>query len=102
MDRDNGYEKWRICVVIISGMLKGGDMDQYLKDFLDDLIKILHEKYNDSLRAEEDESELDKSFRSGCSFAYYDALELIESQLKAFGYDTKQFGVITPEYGKDV
>ncbi|BCU82856.1 hypothetical protein JIR001_26390 [Polycladomyces abyssicola] len=75
-------------------------MDQHLRSFLGDLIEIVHDKYHDSLQAEQDESDLDKTFRLGCNFAYYDVLELIESQLRAFGYDTKQFGVIAPEFGK--
>jgi hypothetical protein len=30
------------------------------------------------------------------------AFELIESQIKAFSYDTKRYGVFAHEYGKEV
>ncbi|MDI6619742.1 MAG: hypothetical protein QME45_13995 [Clostridiales bacterium] len=59
-------------------------MSEELKNFINDLIIIVQEKYNDSLKAADNENEHDKAFRQGANFAYYDALDIIESQLKSF------------------
>ncbi len=53
-------------------------MDEQLKGFLQDIIILLHEKYNDTLQNGENESDVDKDFRIGKNFAYYDILDLIE------------------------
>lgn len=75
-------------------------MDESFENFIAYLIELLKEKYNDTLHVPEDESESKRSFRDGLNLAYYDVLDLIQSQLEAFGYDTKPFGVIVPELGK--
>jgi len=74
-------------------------MDEQLKRFLADLVTIIQEKYNETLMKAENESEQEKSFRLGQNYGYYDVLDLIESQLNAFGYDSKEIGVITPSLG---
>lgn len=74
-------------------------MDEQLKGYLHDLIILLHEKYNDTLEDIENEKDDDKVYRTGKNFAYYDALDLIESQLNTFGYDVKQIGKIAPNLG---
>lgn len=75
-------------------------MNNEFKGFLQDLITIYQEKYNDSLATRENEDEQTKSFKLGSNFAYYDALNIISSQLKAFGYDDIEFGQIVPELGQ--
>lgn len=76
-------------------------MDNGMKNFLNDLINILQEKYNDSLTKDE-VSDDKKEFSQGLNFAYYDTLDIIESQLKLFGYDIGDFGIIIPDLGKRV
>jgi hypothetical protein len=76
-------------------------MSEDLNNFLGDLIVLIREKYNQSLQeGQEATVEADRSFQSGVNFAYYDILELVQSQLEVFGYDTKQFGQIVPDIGK--
>ncbi|HEY3373446.1 MAG TPA: hypothetical protein VGK02_00050 [Candidatus Aquicultor sp.] len=75
-------------------------MSEQMINFIKDLITLYQEKYNETLFEEKGESEQDKVFRLGSNIAYYDCLDILESQLKAFGYDTEIFGVITPELGK--
>jgi|GEM_PF-1489994 len=70
--------------------------------FLSDLITLIQEKYNQSLQAEEREDEQRRSFRLGASFAYYDVLDLIESQLEAFGVERGAFGEIAPVPGQKI
>ena len=77
-------------------------MDEQLKGFLADLVKIIQGKYNETLIEAENESEQDKSYRLGLNFGYYDVLDLIESQLKAFSYDSKEIGEITPLLGRKI
>lgn len=75
-------------------------MNDELKGYLHDLVIILHEKYNDTLQHSTKEPEGDKAFRVGMNHAYYDALDIIESQLTTFGYDVKQIGNIAPDLGE--
>jgi hypothetical protein len=77
-------------------------MDVQLQDFIRDLIYLIKEKYNETLEEADKESETDRTFRLGCNIAYYNDLDLIESQLKSFGIDTKGFGIITPVLGKKI
>jgi hypothetical protein len=76
-------------------------MSEELKNFITDLVVLLHEKYNDTLGSKDNETEKDKSFRLGLNFAYYDVLDLIESQLKAFGYEESFINSITPILGEE-
>ncbi|USG64632.1 hypothetical protein NDK47_21180 [Brevibacillus ruminantium] len=69
-------------------------------NFIGDLILLVQEKYNGSLENEKDEDELEKAFRLGSNIAYYDVLELIHSQLEAFGFDSNRFGVVSPTPGE--
>lgn len=62
---------------------------------------MYQEKYKVSLLVQTGESELDKSFRLGMNFAYYDCLDILESQLKAFQVNTSDLGGITPTLGGD-
>jgi hypothetical protein len=75
-------------------------MNVELKGFLSDLVILLHQKYNETLHNNEKDSECDEVFRTGMNFAYFDALEMIESQLNAFGYDVQKIGNITPVLNK--
>lgn len=68
--------------------------------FIRDLISLIQERYNTTLIEQVDESETDKAFRLGCNFAYFNDLDLIESQLNNFGIDFKSFGVIKPVLGQ--
>lgn len=69
------------------------------KLFIRDLVILIQEKYNNSFFIE-NKSEKDKVFKLGLNFAYYDVLDLIESQLKAFQYDSDFIGHITPKLGE--
>lgn len=77
-------------------------MDNQLKDFLGDLITLIQEKYNETLVAPEDESDEDKCFRLGKNFAYYDVLDLVESQLLSLGLNPDIFGKISPKLGEKI
>jgi hypothetical protein len=77
-------------------------MSEQMINFIKDLTTLYQEKYNETLCEEKGESEQDKVFRLGSNFAYYDCLNILESQLKVFDYDTGIFGVITPELGKEL
>lgn len=49
--------------------------------FLEDLITLIQEKYNETLTAPTDKSAEGKSFRLGSNFAYFGVFDLIECQL---------------------
>jgi hypothetical protein len=71
-------------------------------NFIKDYVLLLQENYNESL-AKINEANLkgeDSSFYQGQNFAYYAALDLIKSQLEAFGYNSKEITVVVPEFGK--
>ncbi len=73
-------------------------MNEELSNFLSDLIKLLQEKSDQSLEeGKKSVNETDAAFQQGLNFAYYDALDLIRSQLEAFGYDAEAFGRFVPE-----
>ncbi len=76
-------------------------MNNELQDFLGDIITLLQDKYNESLAAaKKTKAEADAAFEQGRYIAYYDVLELISSQLSAFGYKFPQARLIVPELGK--
>ncbi|MBB3909360.1 hypothetical protein B6A27_02050 [Anoxybacillus sp. UARK-01] len=77
-------------------------MQNEMKYFLIDLIKEIQEKYNQTLTEVEEESLEEKNYRLGTNFAYYDVLELIESQLKSFDYRLGEIGQITPTLGEKI
>jgi hypothetical protein len=97
-----GYEK-------IAGTKRhsGGDTpgERYMKHteliaFLKDLMPLLQEKYNNTLGPRrEGENEADYQFRNGQNFAYYDTLDLIHSQLLAFGIPAKELEPVVPSFG---
>ena len=71
-------------------------------NFIKDHALLLKEKYNESL-AKINEADIkgeDSSFYKGQSLAYYDALDLIKSQVEAFGYNSKEVNLVVPEFGK--
>ena len=69
--------------------------------FLKDLTILLQEKYNDTLASRRDgESEADYQFRNGQNFAYYDALDLIHSQLLSFAVPMQELEPVVPELGR--
>lgn len=71
-------------------------------NFIKDNVLLLQEKYNESL-AKINEADIkgeDSSFYKGQNFAYYDALDLIKSQVEAFGYNSNEVPVTVPEFGK--
>ena len=78
-------------------------MNEELHGFLKDIFTLLQEKYDESLAAESVPApEADVAFRQGATFAYYDVLDLIRSQIKAFGYEDEASGFVVPEFGKPV
>jgi hypothetical protein len=69
--------------------------------FLKDLMPLIQEKYNRTLGPrQEGESEGDYQFRNGQNFAYYEALDLLYSQLLAFGVPTQELEPVVPELGQ--
>ncbi|MFC5468058.1 hypothetical protein ACFPPD_04950 [Cohnella suwonensis] len=77
-------------------------MDEQLRDFLSDLITHIQEKYNETLIGTKNENAEDKSFRLGSNFAFYDVLDLIESQLSTQGFDSSSLGKISPVLGEKI
>ncbi|MBM6996915.1 hypothetical protein IM700_014755 [Paenibacillus sp. DXFW5] len=77
-------------------------MDKQLKDFLGDLIALIQEKYNETLIVPVDENSEDKCYRLGSNFAYYDVLDLVESQLLTQGFDSSTFEKISPILGEKI
>ncbi|WP_410769152.1 hypothetical protein [Fontibacillus sp. BL9] len=77
-------------------------MDKQLKDFLGDLITIIQEKYNETLVMPTDESADDKCYRLGSNFAYYDVLDILESQLLSLGFDADSLREILPVLGEKI
>lgn len=78
-------------------MMKHAELIAFLKD----LTLLLQGKYNDTLGScRAGESEADSQFRSGQNFAYYDVLDLIRSQLCAFGISAPELEPVVPELGQ--
>lgn len=75
-------------------------MEQKFENFLIDYIQALKDKYNDTLTGNEMELEQDKNFRLGANLAYYDCLDVLEQQLKSFGYGLTEFGKVSPDIGR--
>lgn len=73
-------------------------MNAEMKNYLLDLIYLIQDKYNESFSSDE-EDEGERQFNNGLNFAYYDILDLIESQLKSFGYDVEELQPIAPNPG---
>ncbi len=73
-----------------------------MKNFLIDLICDIQEKYNDSLLPTKGESSEEKNYRLGENFAYYEVLDLIESQLESFGLSAEDIGQIAPIFGEKI
>jgi hypothetical protein len=71
-------------------------MNQQMINFLQDLVYLYQEKYKETLSAQIGESEKDMLFRLGSRFAYYDCLDILESQLKIFDVKVEKIGTITP------
>lgn len=70
-----------------------------MKHFLIDLINIIQDKYNESTVINKED---EKQYIVGLNFAYYDILDVIQSQLQLFGYDLSDFNTITPNIGKKI
>jgi hypothetical protein len=63
-------------------------MNEELHRFLKDLFILIQEKYDESLVEEaKPRAEAETAYHQGVTFAYYDVLDLIKSQLIAFGYE---------------
>jgi hypothetical protein len=79
-------------------------MQDDLKYFIDDLITEIQEKYNDSLinRQGSSGSDADIAYEQGRNMAYYDVLDLIQSQMIAFGFRERLKRQIVPELGEPV
>lgn len=78
-------------------------MNQELDNFIKDYINLLREKYEIALiKSQKSDLEVDAAFHQGASFTYYDALDLLKSQLEAFGYDIEKLEPIVPELGKTI
>lgn len=76
-------------------------MNEELNNFVKDLITLLQEKYDHShSEKQKGDTEADVAFHQGAGFAYCDALDLIRSQLMAFGYDVESIEPIVPHLGK--
>ena len=69
-------------------------MDAEMKNYLLDLICFIQDKYNESIPNNEDHGN-ERQFKNGSNIAYYDVWDLIESQLKSFGYDVEELQPIT-------
>ena len=69
--------------------------------FLNDLTLLMQEKYHGTLGVRcEGESETAYQFRNGQNFAYYDTLDLLHSQLLAFGIPTQELEPVVPALGQ--
>lgn len=76
-------------------------MNHELQNFIQDYVTLLQEKYHQSLiKTEKYQTEADAAFYQGTSFTYYDVLDILKSQLEAFGYEIENFETIVPELGK--
>ena len=62
----------------------------------------MQEKYNDSLKEADNENENDKAFRQGANFAYFDTLDIIESQLKSFSLIDSIPQQVLPILGQEI
>ncbi|MCL1988770.1 MAG: hypothetical protein FWG64_12510 [Firmicutes bacterium] len=77
-------------------------MQEETKNFIQDLIAEIQEKYNQSLIGNEEESLENKSYRLGSNFSYYDILDVIQSQLELFNIPQKDVDNIVPVLGEKI
>jgi hypothetical protein len=76
-------------------------MEIKLEHFLHDLVWLIKEDYNQSLdQIPLVQSDAERAFADGESFAYRHVLETIERQLTAFGADDNMRSGIAPEPGQ--
>ena len=76
-------------------------MEIKLDHFMHDLVWLIKEEYNESLdHAASAASNHEKAIHEGQSWAYHRVLELIESQLEAFGNNSPMFSNLAPESGQ--
>ncbi|WP_142382840.1 MULTISPECIES: hypothetical protein [Bacillus] len=73
-----------------------------MKNFLIDIISEVQEKYNQTLISDSNKSLEDKHFRLGANYAYYDVLELIETQLNLFSFQLDEVPHIAPVLGEKI
>lgn len=77
--------------------------DQELQKFVKDHIAAIQERYNFALiQNGKSKTQADVAFLEGASFAYYDVLRRLRSQLEARGYDPAAFEPIVPELGQPI
>lgn len=77
-------------------------INKELENFLNDLVLILQEKYSQTLLEGLNETQEEKYLKLGSKLAYYDALDLIKSQLIAFGYNTDTLKSFTSSTSKKI
>ncbi|MFC6226819.1 hypothetical protein ACFQI7_03290 [Paenibacillus allorhizosphaerae] len=65
-----------------------------LNAFIQELTQILNERYEKSYCKGYDD--VTTIFNKGCSFAYYDVLDIIKQQLIVIGNDSNDFGSTVP------
>ena len=77
-------------------------MSEDLNNYLQDLVYLIKEDYNDALKnRSETKNEIQKAFNEGKELAYFGVLNLIESQLLSFfGEETELVGNIAPNPGE--
>ena len=76
-------------------------MEIKLEHFLQDLVWLIKEDYNESLdRAVAAKSETEKAREEGQSMAYFHVLSAIASQLYAFGAGEEMYKGIEPKLGE--
>lgn len=73
-----------------------------LEAFISDLVTLIQEHYNRTLRPLPGETEQAQQFRLGENTAFYSVLSLIELQLNAFDLKISSGKPIAPEPGKPV
>lgn len=75
-------------------------MSDLFNNYLQDLVYLIKENYNDAFITSKTANESDKTFYQGQEIAYYSVLSLIEQQLIAFDEKNQLIGKIVPEIGK--
>jgi hypothetical protein len=76
-------------------------MNEELRGFLKDLFILIREKYDaSSAEASGPAADADAAYRRGAAFAYYDVLDLMRSQVIAFGYDEEAVAFAVPVPGR--
>jgi hypothetical protein len=75
-------------------------MNDDLHNFLKDLFVHIQKMYDNSVADESKAgNEADAAYSLGTIMAYYSVLDLIKSQLNAFGYDKESSEFIVPKLG---